>query len=357
MGFAFTVRVATVAATLLATGGIGVVTPAYACACGGVVNVRNETATVNNEVALADWDGRRETILMQLAMQSGSGTAALIVPTPTPATVAAGSSSTFTELRRLTAPAVVTDHRWFGSGAWSDGASAGSAANPGGPTVLGQVQLGPLEATTLSGGGLDGIRKWLSDNGYEMHPEVTATLEPYLREGWSFVAMRLTSAEPLNGTLDPVRLTFDSDRFVYPMRMSSAAKYAQSVRLYVLSDHRVQRTDADADHQTSSVDFAGRISDIGDADLKQSAGNGRDYLTALSISIGNPTAISTDFTFAAAATDEDYREVIYRTKNVEILGLPAGLVILGAATLAAIGVVLAVTRTSRPPLAGQPPNG
>ncbi|MFE7802679.1 DUF2330 domain-containing protein [Nocardia sp. NPDC057440] len=350
MRLTIAVRLATVAAALLACTGIGVAAPASACACGGVASARDETASVGNEIALAAWDGRSESILLQLAMHADSGNAALIVPTPTPATVAAGSAETFAELRRSTAPVVVTDRRWFGSGSSSDGAAVGSQATPGdGPTVLDQVRLGPLEATTLSGGELDGIRRWLSDNGYEMRPEVTATLEPYLREGWSFVALRLTSDEPLNGTLDPVRLTFDSDRFVYPMRMSGAAKHPQSVRLYLLSNHRLQRTDADAGSQSSSVGFAGRITDIGDPALKQLADNGHDYLTEFSISIAEPTAITTDFTFEAAPTDHGYHRVIHRTEDVQILGLPAGPILLGAAVLAAAGVIIAIARAIRPP--------
>ncbi|MEV0250342.1 DUF2330 domain-containing protein [Nocardia sp. NPDC050712] len=336
------VRVAAVLAMFFSLTGIGALAPAAACACGGVALPRdaNTVASVHNEVALVDWDGRRETIVMQLALQSGTDNAALIVPTPAPAQVSAGTAATFAELKRLTAPAVHTERRWF----WSadEGAMAGA---PGGPTVLGQVQLGPLEATTLTGGELDGVRNWLRDNGYVLRPEVVATLEPYLRAGWSFVAMRLTSSKPLAGALDPVRLSFDSDRLVYPMRMSSAATAAQYVRLYVLSDHRVRRDDPDAGNQVVAVDFAGRIGAATDPDLAGPAAAGRDYLTELSIAIHQPSGITSDFGFAAAPSDTTYRQVIRRREDVALFGVPAGPPLLvGALLVLAVGIGVVVRR-------------
>lgn len=335
-------RIAGVAVLIVCGAGVGGVAPVSACACGGVAS-SDGSVSVSDEMALVDWDGQRETILMRLALRSGTDDAALIVPTPAPANVTAGSAATFTELRRLTAPEVTTQRRWFGRGGNGDTAAAG--APRAGPTVLDRVQLGPLEATTLAGGELDGIREWLSDNGYQLRPEVIDTMEPYLREGWSFVAMRLTSSEPLNGALDPVRLAFDTERFVYPMRMSAAAKDPQTVRLYLLSDHRVQRSDADTTSQSVTIEFAGRVEKATDPELSELIGSGRNYLTELSSYIGQPSAITTDFTFAAAASDKSYREQISRTDYVEFLGVPAGFVIFGVALLAAVVVIVAVIRT------------
>jgi hypothetical protein len=343
------VRLATVTGVLLAAAGIGTLAPASACACGGVVS-SDETASVSDEVALVDWDGRRETILMQLALQSGSDNAALIVPTPNPATVAVGSASTFTELERLTAPLVVTDRRWFGFGSRSGAEAGGATSAPDGtPTVLGQVRLGPLEATTLSGGDSDGIQNWLSDNGYEMRQEVIAALDPYLREGWSFVAVRLTSTKPLDGALDPIRLTFDSDRLVYPMRMSRAATHPQSVRLYLLSDkHQTQRTDGDAAKQSTRLEFAGRIRNTSDPDLKQLTGKNR-YLTELRVSIREPSAITTDFTFASNDSAGNYRQRIHHTEDIKILGFYAGPIIYVAVLLVTAALFFALIRIFRLP--------
>ncbi|MBC7300050.1 MAG: DUF2330 domain-containing protein [Nocardia sp.] len=312
--------------------GSGAVMPATACACGGVVSA-DGSARVDSEAAILGWDGTRETVLMRLGMQFEGADAALIVPTPTPATVSAGNSESFRELTRITAPERVTEYDWFGS----QRGDASGAAPGSGPDVLGRVQLGPLEATTLRGGDLAGVREWLDTNGYQLRPEVSATLDPYLREGWSFVAMRLTSAETLSGALDPVRLTFDSDRLVYPMRMSSAATAPQSVHLFVFSDHRVTRIDPDASHHRITTEFASAVTEPQDPDLKALAA-GNDYLTELSISIPEPAAITSDFRFGPADEDVDVRDRVVRKEYVEILGLPAGYVLI-VAGLSLVGVI------------------
>uniref|UniRef100_UPI000A047562 DUF2330 domain-containing protein n=1 Tax=Nocardia higoensis TaxID=228599 RepID=UPI000A047562 len=325
----------------LAPGAIG---PASACACGGIISP-GDAATVQQETAALTWDGDRETILLRLSLASDTEHAALVVPTPAPATVTAGSADTFGELARLAAPEYVVETEWF---AWPEDET--STAAPGStPMVLDQVRLGPLEATTLRGGDLDGLRRWLGGNGYALRPEVTATLEPYVREGWSFVAVRLTGEQELSGALDPVRLDFDSDRLVYPMRMSAAARTAQAVHLYVLGDHRMRRTDPDAAHQDSAVEFAGRLSPgaSGDPFVEEALAAGSDYLTEMRVRVDDPAAITTDFAFAAAPEDTGYRERVVRTDRVTVFGRPAGYLVLGAAALAAAVVVVAVVRVAR----------
>lgn len=342
MGMRYAIRSFVVTLGVVLAAGSAAVTPAAACACGGVVSSGN-AARVDSETAVIGWDGTRETVLMRLGMRFDGADAALIVPTPTPATVSAGNAAAFAELSRLTAPEVVTEYRWFGSD--GDGATAG--AGPGsGPEVLGKVQLGPLEATTLRGGDLTGVREWLAANDYQLRPEVSATLDPYLREGWSFVAMRLTSAKPLSGALDPVRLTFDSDRLVYPMRMSAAATGPQSAHLYVFGDHRVVRTDADAASQSTFTEFASPVAELTDPDLKALAAD-RNYLTELSVRITQPAAITTDFTFGPAPTDDVVRDRVVTTEYVELLGFPAGYVLIVVA-LSVIGVVAGVILRRRP---------
>ncbi|WP_410874308.1 DUF2330 domain-containing protein [Nocardia sp. A7] len=331
-----------VTAGLVLAAGSGAVMSANACACGGVVS-GDSSARVNSETAVLGWDGRRETVLMRLGMQFAGDDAALIVPTPTPATVSAGNSDSFSELSRMTAPERVTEYDWFGSG--SLGGETSGAAPGSGPDVLGQVQLGPLEATTLRGGDLTGIREWLDTNGYHLRPEVSATLDPYLREGWSFVAMRLTSAKPLSGALDPVRLTFDSDRFVYPMRMSAAATTPQSVHLYVFGDHRMTRVDADTQPHTITTEFASPVSEPSNPDLKALAA-GDNYLTELSIYIPDPTTITSDFLLGPAAEDVPVRDRVVSKEYVEILGLPAGYVLI-VAGLSLVGVIAGATLRRR----------
>ncbi|AQT82865.1 hypothetical protein B1R94_16605 [Mycolicibacterium litorale] len=326
-------------ATLLAAPG----GTAGACACGGIVSADLD-ARVTGEQSLVALDGNVETIVMRLDVDSVADNAALIIPTPTPATATQAGPAIFTELERLTAPRI--ERR--GSGR-SDLDEAGPALGSA-PTVVAQVQLGPLEATTLTGGDLTGVRGWLDGHGYTMRPEVSAQLQPYLSQGWSFVAMRLTADLPLNGQLDPVRLDFASERLVYPMRMSAAAKDTQRVVIYTLAQHRMQRTDADASGQDVTVDYAGRVAGrTSDTTLTELAAK-NPYLTRISTTITAPASITSDFTFGPAPTDDPYQRVIGAEPDDGDIGAllltiaASGLVIVVSA---AVGVFLIVRHRRR----------
>ncbi|HTQ21409.1 DUF2330 domain-containing protein [Mycobacterium sp.] len=333
-------RLALAAVTLVwaALGALALAAPSQACACGAVVAPPDAQATMNHEVALVHWDGSTETILMQLALNASTDNVALVVPTPTPAKVTAGDKATFTELDSLTAPQTQQRKHWT-LGFWLFARSAPDAAAPAGaPNVVNQVHLGPLEATTLAGGDLAGLQKWLADNGYAIRPAVSNALDPYVRDGWSFVAMRLTSTAPIVGGLKPVRMTFQSSQLVYPMRLSVAAQSAQQVTIFTLSDHRQQRTDADASAQSSEVQFAGNVSSVvRDPLLHELAGNHGAYLTKMQMNIPKPSKISSDFAFGNAPNDDPYRQVVY-VEHDEVI--PIELIIL--ATLLFGGVVAAV---------------
>jgi hypothetical protein len=309
-----------IAAGLLAAGMLlsGPGGTAGACACGGIVSPDID-AKVTGEQALVNLDAGTETIVMRLDMQSVADNAALIVPTPTPAMASSAGAGLFGELERLTAP-----RREHPGGARTDLDEAGAA--PGGaPTVVAQVQLGPLEATTLTGGDLSGVRRWLDSHGYTMRPEVTAQLDPYLRQGWSFVAMRLTGDEPLTGQLDPVRLDFASNQLVYPMRMSAAAKDVQHVVVYTLGQHRMQRTDSDASAQNVTVDYAGPIAGRTVDETLTDLARHNPYLTRISTTITEPASITTDFTFGPAPADDPYQRVINHTEAADDTGVLAAI--------------------------------
>jgi len=330
------------AAAVLAAGFLvgGAGSPAGACACGGIVSPDLD-ARVTGEQALLAMNGRTETIVMRLDVESVAKNAALIVPTPAPATVTQAGPAMFPELERLTAPRVEPSRN--GRADLDTAAAAGSA-----PTVVAQVQLGPLEASTLAGGDLTGVRHWLDSHGYVMRPEVTAQLEPYLRQGWSFVAMRLTGEKPLNGQLDPVRLDFASDGLIYPMRMSAAARDTQRVVTYTLSPHRMQRSDADTAWQDVTLDYAGSVAGRTTDPTLTELSVGNPYLTRISTTITDPASIRADFAFVAAPTDDPYRRVVGAGGSTGA-GTPVGVIVAAAvfAIAGAVGGTLLVRRRRR----------
>jgi hypothetical protein len=169
---------------------------------------------------------------------------------------------------------------------------------------------------------------------------VSAQLAPYVDEGWSFVALKLTSDEPFDGALDPIRFTFESDELVYPMRMSAAATTEQTVRLYVLDEHRVDITDGAGGGLAvdPQVVWAGPVEHPDLVELGT-------YLTAIELSFYDPASqITSDLHIAQAATDETVIPTRTVTEIVQVGGVPLGWLIVVLSVLVVIAgiVVLAV---------------
>ena len=304
--------------TTALTTGLIVGAPAQACACGGVVDQPGGDTSVSSERAVVVWDGRLETIMLRLSTRSEAVNAGLLVPTPTPANVELGDEQVFTDLAGVIAPR--TEERWHLFGPpllfGDDGGDGTSAGGPGGAgvEVLGTVDLGPLRATTLSAADPGALDSWLQDNGFQTSAALMSTVQPYVDENWSFVAVQLNAVgQPLAGDLPPISMSFASDEAVYPMRMSSAAEETQQPVVYVLADHRMQRTDAVASGSTRpDIAFAGRVSpgEVASATLKDWLATS-PYLTVTSQWLPDPSQIVTDFTFARAPDDTPFQQVLY----------------------------------------------
>ncbi len=227
---------------------------------------------------------------------------------------------------------IVTEWDWWGSfGYGSAGAPDGGA---GRPVILDQVQLGPIEATTLAADDAQGLTDWLDVNGYALPEAVAAQLGPYVDEGWSFVALKLTAEVPFDGELDPIRFTFDSDALVYPMRMSAAATTPQSVRLYLPSDHRSEV----AGSQTyQDVVFAGAPEEPAVVALG-------GYLTVVDLTFADPATINQDLLISQAADDTTVTPTRVVTETLQLAGIPLGwlIVVLVILVVLALAVILGV---------------
>jgi hypothetical protein len=312
------------AAILLA---LQVATPAVACACGAPAPRPGQDVIVDKEHAILSWDGDQERIELLLDMLTDADDVGLIFPTPSPATVSAGDRQTFIDIEEAIQPKqVVVDDWWAGGG---DGSSAGGAP----PTILDQVQLGPVEATTLAADDATGLSDWLDANGYAIRDEIAAGLQDYVERGWYFVALKLNSDVPLDGGLDPIRFTFDSEKLVYPMALSKAATTVQKARLYVFDDHRATIAglpDPGRDLPQSATVWAGPT--------PEGLSIPGAYLTVADLTFDSPSSqIPGDLVVVHTGDDEPLQPAYTVTRPVTVFGIPFGvIVILGAAAGALI---------------------
>ena len=230
---------------LTVLGGLGLVVTlltasATACGCGAVVP-RDGDADIAKEVALIRWVDGTEDIVMQLSIVGDSKEAAWILPVPTPATVRLGDPELFDTLEELTRPVKVLNPLGL---PFSIGAGAAPEEAAPQVRVLARQTLGPLDVSTLAAQDADALSDWLKSNGYTFPTGLTDVLRPYVEQGWFYVAIKLLpgqTGQTLNGALDPLWLTFESDTILYPMRPSMLASRPFELELYVLAEHKVHR--------------------------------------------------------------------------------------------------------------------
>ena len=242
---------------------------------------------VNQEEAVVELADGRQTVTMQFTASTTAERAAWVMPVPTKADITLGDPKIFTELERLTRPEYRHSTR--------KGDGVGGAAAPGAVNVLEQTKIGPYEVAQLAGNDATAVAEWLRQNNFTLPQNLADGLKPYLDEGWSLAAMRLSGADgkSLRGLLPPIRLSFATNTYVYPMRLSGLAKTPQALRLYVLADHRI-----DATGLSLQLYFAGRDETRG------------KFVTRYDATWPDPSRITSDIQLATARTDDPYRTVI-----------------------------------------------
>src|SRR6185312_1610847 len=200
-------------AILAALAAVGAVLPiAPACA---PAPAPGQSVDVAEETALIVWDeaNKTEHFLRQAKFQSTSADFGFLVPTPSQPKLTESNEAIFGELATITAPKVefrtVRKAREKSPAGKSDAAlaSGSGAAAPRGVEVLDQTDIGGYEATVLKfhrGKNNDvaddakELADWLKKRGYELGPQLTDWLKPYVENGWVITAFRVAKTVPIS---------------------------------------------------------------------------------------------------------------------------------------------------------------
>lgn len=281
-----------------------------------------------------------EQIDLLLDLKSTTKDTGLVFPTPTPATVEAGDRDDFDAIEREILPRPVYADDWWGS--FGDRSGDGGS----GVEVVDQVTLGPLEATTLKASNSSGLRSWLKKNEYKLSENATKYLDYYVKKKWSFVAVKLDSSSTLTGALDPLRITFESEKVVYPMRLSAAASTPQALRLYVFGQSRV---DVVQDGAKDAPLNAARVTVwAGPVDDPTLAKRG-PFLTVVDLEWEQPRVqISSDIAIVESRSTDTIVPTVQVIRPIGVLGVPVGVLIVGWAVVGLLllfGALIARTRT------------
>jgi hypothetical protein len=142
---------------------------------------------------------------------------------------------------------------WLGlifAGQRFDESTTTGAKNGGGASanvqVLQQQTLGAYDAVVIKGRDAKGILQWLSNNGYRVPDAAKPIVEGYVRDGWCFLAAKLRNIDGGTASPHPLKVSFDTPRAVYPMRLTALAGTPLLLDLFIVGESygRVHGLDA-----------------------------------------------------------------------------------------------------------------
>lgn len=314
---------------------VPVASPAFACDCGGIVPPPNNEAAIVGERAIVSLEDGVQTTELLLDVTSTAAQAGLIIPTPSPATVSVGNLSDFDAIETAMLPRAEYVEDWWGV---HTVVSAVRDNNPTIPVVLDRVELGPIDATTLKAKDSKGLLRWLRDNDFALPSGATDLLEPYVAAGWSFVAVKLSSDGNLTGTLDPVTVSFETEKLVYPARLFQGYTEPHSLRLYVLDEGRVDLVEAgEKEAFGEPINAAQKV--VWAAKLLPGEPDEGKFLTVFDVRFDYPeTQATSDIYFAPAKANDEVVTTTTVVQPMTLLGVPFGSVLVGSAVLALLAL-------------------
>lgn len=176
-----------------------------------------------------------------------------VVPVPGEPRVSVGSDAVFSALTAATKPRFELEYKpdegtckqrpSSASGAPSASrAKAAPAAGAPAPQadveVVTQRQVGPYESAVLKSDDPDALKKWLTENGYEVPAKLAPEMAHYVGAQYYFVALKLQQ-DRTSGDLQPIVLNYKAAKPGIPVRLASvAATPDMDVLVWVLGAHR-----------------------------------------------------------------------------------------------------------------------
>jgi hypothetical protein len=281
------------------------------------------------------WDpaAKRQHFIRQASFASEAEDFGFVIPSPSRPELAESGNDAFAYLQELTAPRVV--YRRNQGGGCSLGCSAGKVASERAAVtpevrVLEEKLVAGFSATVLEADNSEVLARWLQEHGYAFSPAIAEWAVPYIEEKWKFTALKVAkqegAEEDATVAASALRLSFDTDRPLFPYREPDYAKLAAGtpqegaeladksrlLRIYFLSSARYQGELTPDQPWTGEVAWAGALADdqrkqvLAALELPEETGPAKFYLTEFE-DLWPYNVAPADVYFAQAEVQDDVR--------------------------------------------------
>jgi hypothetical protein len=106
-------------------------------------------------------------------------------------------------------------------------------------TIEAQYTVGEYDIILLSATESEGLKHWLTDNGYKIPSKAERVLQPYIKSNMKFFVVKVNFNEMKKAgfnTLRPIQIRFDHPKFMLPLRLGMAnSKGTQDMIVYAFT--------------------------------------------------------------------------------------------------------------------------
>ncbi|MDP3499159.1 MAG: DUF2330 domain-containing protein [Myxococcales bacterium] len=311
--------------------------PADACGCFAPPNPTVPVVQAGERILFAVKNGE-VTAHVQVQYSGASGADfGWLLPLPAVPTLELGTDEVFVRLTQATQPQYQLTTTFDSSCQSNSGTGGGSAANFGGGSAAGgsagfadagfapsplvvQDSVGPYDYAVLRSDSKAEMLAWLMANRYFVPANSDAAIDPYIRPGAYFLALKLRPGNS-TGDLQPVVLRYQSDVGQIPITLTSVgATQNMGVQVWLLGAGRgIPRNYHHTVINDALIDWANRGQNYNDVIIRAvgEAPGRHSFVTEFAgpgarvgATLNPPTRFGTRQAFATAPTPEAFIDLL-----------------------------------------------
>jgi hypothetical protein len=208
------------------------ITPGLVSACGGFFGPPNLSVDLNAfRVAFSVTSDHHITEIIGVNYTGNAADFSWIMPLPATPTVDVADQADLDKLQQSTDPTVTYPVNYCSR---LNDTPLGRGGGGGGGGTLGTV--GPYDYAIIKNSDPGQLVKWLRDNGYTIKTSDEPIINQYVKEGNTFVALRLKPGANVQD-IQPVVFRYQSSKITIPVRLGAVASSANvPVQAWIFSD-------------------------------------------------------------------------------------------------------------------------
>ena len=255
--------------------------PGVVKADGGLVVDPGYYVKESEQKAIILYDGQTEHVILSIDFQGDAKDFGWVVPVPAKPEIGEIRQDIFEQIKNMIYEYSSSLDQGYRSLSYGTLGSTDTSY----VEVVETKVVGDLITEVINTNDAQLFNSWLEKNGYSFPEHRTDVLDFYIKEGWYFVVTKVVAGYELEGATQPLKISFVTDKIVYPMKMTQImvesaddkvlvypnVAHSIDLELYILSDS------VKIDDQTN-----GYVSAAGEVDKKIIAGLFDENLDKLS---------------------------------------------------------------------------